>query len=116
MKILISLSGDVPQRVLDKIIATINSTAVRGPGIFTKKSCYGSVAHYLRDHWDDSWQILMYGEHYVVHCCLYSKSGKKIVDTFNGTPGPVYKVDGEELPLLNSIQLRSIKKAVSRFN
>jgi hypothetical protein len=115
MKILISLSGDVPHRVLAKMIDTINSDAERGSGIFTNKSCYGRVAHYLRNNWEDSWQILMYGEHYVIHCCLYSHSGKKIVDTFNGTPGPVYTVDGDEIPLLAAIPLHTIKSAIERF-
>ena len=118
MRVLLSLSGDVPERVLDKVIATINSEAPTGTaGIFTNRSCYGKVAHFLRQHWDDNWILYMFGAHYVEHACLYTQSGQKVVDTFSGRLDAAgYSIQDEDIPLLRKIKLSAIRHKVSRFS
>lgn len=115
MRIQISLSADQTKQVLAKMFATINSPTVpdaTSRGMFSKRSCYGSVAHYLRDHWDDTWVLWLFGVDVgVTHCCLYTKSDEKLVDTFSGYPSDRgYVLADDVVPLLVKTELRTLKR------
>lgn len=79
--------------VLAKMAATINhaSPGPGSPGTYTDSSCYGKVAHFLRNHahLDPDWYLLLFragtDPHKIAHVCLYDKDGP-VVDTFDGHP------------------------------
>ena len=91
VKQLLSVHEDHVNVVLTKMATTINPT-VSELNQYSNRSCFGRVAHYLKDHNDPSWYIMLFGfrdNGEVTHCCLYDATGKRIVDTFDGTPSNV---------------------------
>lgn len=121
MRLHISLSTDYPVEIVRKLLATINSKEVPTGhirGTFSKGNCYGNVAHYLRDHWDDSWVLWLFGHklHGVTHCCLYTQNGVKVVDTFSGKPTTEgYLIPGDSIDLIAHMPLSALRPKITRF-
>lgn len=116
-----SLSGNLNHTVRN-LVATIDAdkTPVRGDKVgFSPDTCYGSVGHYLRTHWDDSWIIHLFSfvEDSVEHACLYDDRGRKIVDTFRGKiTKDGYLTDGGELyPEVAQIHLKDLRPYIRRL-
>lgn len=118
MKLRQLLNEDAPSVVLTKMATTIDPTVSRLNG-YTNNSCFGRVAHYLKQHWNDTWYILLFGlrePNEVTHCCLYDANGKPVVDTFDGTPknvnGDIMYVDahGNNHELLDSMSVGTFKQ------
>ena len=102
------------QQVLVKMANTVvaQDPGHETPGTYTDKSCYGKVAHALRQVWarahldEPNWYILLFSSgtdtSNVAHACLYTQTGVKVVDTFPGKPvnreGQVlYEVPGVDI-------------------
>lgn len=106
--------------VLRRIAATINNDPRNS---YTDRSCFGKVAHFLKNHRANDWYILLFGftdNDEVTHCCLYSSDGKQVVDTFDGKPivtqrGIVYvDKDGHEHELLASVSIPNFERYLTK--
>lgn len=125
-KLLISLSVGHSKDVLAKIALTISHASPgrsrSGTGTYSRDSCYGKIAWYLREHksWNPSDTILLFGVSKdmqdVAHACLYSDQGKVIVDTFKGKPvnvdgSIVYRTNsGSDYALIAAVTLDRFRK------
>lgn len=88
MKIRQLLTEETAMVVLTKMATTIDPSASKLNG-YTNNSCFGRVAHYLKQHRNPDWYILLFGfqeNGEVTHCCLYDNDGNRVVDTFDGAP------------------------------
>ena len=94
--------------VLAKMAATINHAdpGPHSPGTYSKTSCYGKVAQYLRAHQppQEDWFLLLFrpgtDPHTIAHVCLYD-GDQPLVDLWGGHPifrnGLLwYQVPGQE--------------------
>ena len=103
--------------VLETMARTITSDnpGRQTKGTYSDSSCYGKVAHRLRNQANPNWYILLFSFGHpsfkVAHACMYSDSGERVVDTFSGMPtlyqGKLYYerpgYDVETYPLLYCI-------------
>ena len=88
MKIHHLLNEENAQTVLMKMATTIDPST-GGENGYTNRSCFGRVAHYLKNHRNPNWYIMLFGfvnNGEVTHCCLYDNNGTRVVDTFDGAP------------------------------
>ena len=94
MKLHQILKEDSAQVVLTKMATTIDPSTSNLNG-YTNRSCFGKVAHYLKQKRNPEWYIMLFGlrsANEVTHCCLYTADGVPVVDTFDGEP---QRVGGE---------------------
>jgi hypothetical protein len=131
MELYISVSGrKTPEEVLQKIAKTIKSTNPgHEPGTYTKDSCYGAIAWYLKaedfEDWGSDWTIYIFGGFLDMvkdpfHAVVYDRHQHRIVDT--ETTGHIFDADGEvfykaklpdgstTLPCMKAISIPAFKK------
>jgi hypothetical protein len=87
MRLSISAHADARSvsKILRKMSHTINANSVGYKpgenGAYTRDSCYGNIANFLRDNWNPEWRILLFGDNpeAVVHAVLWDPRAKKAV-------------------------------------
>lgn len=89
MKLLISLSAASLRDVLAMMRHTIATDAdwrKVDAGVYTPKSCYGAVAHYLKSNSPDGLTVMVFGlGQWVSHVILVDDHGRYVVNTVPGT-------------------------------
>lgn len=120
MKLHQILKEESAQIVLTKMATTIDPSVSNLNG-YTNRSCFGKVAHFLKQNQNPAWYIMLFGlksANEVTHCCLYDADGNRVVDTFDGEPqnndGVITYVDsrGNNHELLASL---TVQRFLSQF-
>ena len=87
-KTLVSLSAASLFDVLRKMRKTITSNAdwrLKDSGIYTPSSCYGAVAHYIKQHPSVKATVMIFGTgQWVSHALLANDDGEYLVNTVPG--------------------------------
>ena len=114
------LKEENAETVLKKMAFTIDpNKALPMKNGYTNGSCFGKVAHYLKTNDSGNDYIMIFGikgADQVTHTCLYSDSGKEVVDTFDGEivhngEQIVYNdYNGKQHELLASIKVSDFRK------